>query len=223
MIFEFNRKKRLKNQPQPADAAPEEVALTAAKVEFSDDDDDIHGVELSEYVRKHDVEEAEIWRKIKRGELVARTENGFVYVYGHHVPQPGFPSYFEENDALLGSSLPQMLASSGLPALTEQDHTSSALVPQLALLVDQLARAKEEHRSLLAFTQESMNRVTKMCESALASKDQVLEERESLIKCQSDQIQLLNAHLADEQQKLIKARQDMEDLQMLTQAIISDK
>src|SRR4051812_8144563 len=101
MLFaEFRKKrerKRSTNQQlvedgQTASPLEAEPALIdppheAQKINVHQDTDDIHGLELKAYARKHDLSVEKLWEMIRTGQLVARTENGFVYVYGASFPQ----------------------------------------------------------------------------------------------------------------------------------------
>jgi len=179
-------------------------------------EDDIEGVELHAYARKYQTDVDAVWKKIRAGQLVARTENGFIYVYGKHIPahdfSGGYAAADDEGDRDL-PPLPRPEASS-LPAAI-----NTAASAEVALLLDHLVMSREEHRHLLVLTQDSINRISRMSESVITMKDNLLDEKERLLHAQDEQIKNLKAEISRNDQEARRLKQSVEDLEMLARTL----
>jgi hypothetical protein len=89
MVFEIFKIQRnaVKTQSEPAvidtpDVDTDSQAESTSTALSVADEDELSGIEIHEYARKKNLQSSEVWRHIREGRLLARSENGFVYVYG---------------------------------------------------------------------------------------------------------------------------------------------
>lgn len=236
-----SRKFKKKQATEKSDyvvSSPQENSPAAAIIgtDSTINDDEIHGLELREYSRKFNLETSEVWKKIRRGELVARTENGFIYVYGHSVPDHSLSDFTNETGQLQKSptdannvfprgdldELPPLPMEINTDA-SETRYLEDSSSPTVALLLDHLALAKEENRKVLAFTQDAIIRITKMSDTIVDMKDSLINEKEKLLKVQEQKINSLNSQLNLEKNNNLNLHQNIEDLEMLAESLIKEK
>jgi hypothetical protein len=173
--------------------------------------DEIDGLELSDAASVLGLSVDELWRRIRNGVLLARTEKGKVLVYtdlafgGHDEslpPPPSLttpsPSYGVSRD--LGFDSPRT-------DLVVAGHSQ-----EIALLIDHLSLAKEENREILRLTQDSMARLSQMTDAMMDMKDSIIASKE-------EQMSILKERLAAESSNLLRALKEKEDLETLTQAL----
>lgn len=205
----------------------------------------VDGLTIEDYSKMHSVTEAEIWRRLRRGELFGRSQKGHLIIYKS---QDGSAASAAESvvsltnnkdgdqglpdpSAALASAdladlppLPPPGAEGALPGRSGASAGSNYLTltgergasPELALLLDHLSLAKEENREILRMTQESIRKVSELSDTVVEMKDAVIEAKES-------QIMALREQLAARDHDLRKLRQQNEDLEMLSRAIASEK
>lgn len=186
----------------------------------SSDDDDIDGMELSKAARHLGVSVDEIWRRVRNGKLVARTNRGQVMVYTDAstvVTMEGLPPlpHAAEPEWMKSTSN----ARDSKTVRTEQnqisvisDQISSSDRQEIALLIDHLSLAKEENREILRLTQESMSRLSEMT-------DKMLDMKDSIISSKDEQMQILKQRLAEQTEQLRQVLREKEDLETLTEAL----
>jgi hypothetical protein len=186
----------------------------------SSDDTEIDGLELSAAAQILGVSVDDIWRQVRNGKLIARTERGQVLVYtdcelisGLEGLPPLPPSGVTiEPNSTSASEEPQK-------AVRMEELYPSALVQsqpsdrqEIALLIDHLSLAKEENREILRLTSESMSKLSEMT-------DRMLEMKDSIIASKEEQMQILKQRLAEQSSELRQALQQKEDLETLTEAL----
>jgi hypothetical protein len=186
----------------------------------SSDDTEIDGLELSAAAQILGVSVDDIWRQVRNGKLIARTERGQVLVYtdcelisGLEGLPPLPPSGVTiEPNSTSTSEEPQK-------AVRMEELYPSALVQsqpsdrqEIALLIDHLSLAKEENREILRLTSESMSKLSEMT-------DRMLEMKDSIIASKEEQMQILKQRLAEQSSELRQALQQKEDLETLTEAL----
>jgi hypothetical protein len=174
---------------------------------------EIDGLELGAAAHILSVSIDELWRRIKNGQLLARTVRGKVFVY---------------------TDLPAEISGGGLPPVPTADlivetapSTATAIAPvepsflthtpgnqEWALLLDHLSLAKEENREILRLTQDSMSRLTQMTDS-------ILEMKDSIIASKEEQLAIMKERLAQKESELGRALKEKENLETLTQALTS--
>ena len=173
--------------------------------------DDIDGLELCEAATMLGISVEEVWRRIRNGVLLARTEKGKVLVYTDIVMGGA------ENDLPPPpeSSLPKLSYGTAADLAYEMPR-AELTVPQnnqeIALLIDHLSLAKEENREILRLTQDSMARLSQMTDAMMEMKDAIIASKE-------EQMSILKERLAEESANLLRALKEKEDLQTLTDAL----
>lgn len=232
-MFSEIRRKQKKKQEKKADVLrsisndSENTTSSGPTIGYqsTSHDDEIHGVELNEYAKKRDLTREQVWHQIRRGDLVARSENGFLYVYGKNAEQPlslkeprlGTSTKNEDASSLNlsqktgGSHLPPVPADVDLP-----DVVTRSKSPEVALLLENLIQAKEEQKEILQFSQRSIEQITTLSQETIASKNAVIDEKNRSLTSKNSEISSLKEKLADQEQKLRKLQQEKEDLEILT-------
>lgn len=171
-------------------------------------DAELNGVEIKIFAQDQNLSEAEVWNRVRRGELIARSSAGKVYIH------PLSPT--SQLDHTMNISMP---STDHLPPLPSADSlgNSSALThdvhtPEIALLLDHLSLSKEENKEILKLTQESIARITQMSDTIVSMKDE-------LIKLKDEQMENMRDKMKTQEQQLGRLRQEVEDLKMLTQTL----
>ncbi len=186
----------------------------------SSDDDDIDGMELSKAARHLGVSIDEIWRRVRNGKLVARTDRGQVMVYTDAstvVTMEGLPplpnSTAREWTKSAGNSDDSKLVDTEYNQISVlSERVSSSDRQEVALLIDHLSLAKEENREILRLTHESMSRLSEMT-------DKMLDMKDSIISSKDEQMQILKQRLAEQTEQLRQVLREKEDLETLTEAL----
>lgn len=186
----------------------------------SSDDDDIDGMELSKAARHLGVSIDEIWRRVRNGKLVARTNRGQVMVYTDAstvVTMEGLPPLPNSNVPEWTKSASNRDDSKSVDTEYNQisvlgERVSSSDRQEVALLIDHLSLAKEENREILRLTHESMSRLSEMT-------DKMLDMKDSIISSKDEQMQILKQRLAEQTEQLRQVLREKEDLETLTEAL----
>jgi hypothetical protein len=186
----------------------------------SSDDDDIDGMELSKAARHLGVSIDEIWRRVRNGKLVARTDRGQVMVYTDAstvVTMEGLPplpnSTAREWTKSASNSDDSKLVDTEYNQISVlSERVSSSDRQEVALLIDHLSLAKEENREILRLTHESMSRLSEMT-------DKMLDMKDSIISSKDEQMQILKQRLAEQTEQLRQVLREKEDLETLTEAL----
>ncbi len=235
------RKNRQSSQQLPSsqkgpavnDDQPIAGAIIAGAVSGGD------GLSIEDYAAKNDLSEAEVWRMLRRGEVIGRTQQGHLLVFGAgasssgpgpaslpQVPEaklpPGPTPDATIDDLTFLPPLPSedgrvTLARSGASAgefLTLSGERASS--PELALLLDHLSLAKEENREILRMAQDSIKKVSEMSDAMLEMKDRVIDARET-------ELLALKEQLSRRDGEMKKLRQQNEDLEMLANTMATAK
>lgn len=181
-------------------------------------DAEIDGMDIESAAQSLGVAQDDVWRRIRNGQLIARSNRGKVFVYTgietaessrqaeeHLLPPP--PS----------AALPHEVILSRIDASESRELTTSGLVAtrdDLVVLMEHLSQAKEENREIIRFTSESMNRLTDLTDSMLKMKDEVIVSREQ-------QVELLNEQLKSQHETLKKLTREKENLETVARFINS--
>lgn len=157
-------------------------------------------VPVADFAQRHSLSEAEVWRRLRAGELLGRSEKGRLMVLddGRGLEAGDLPP-------LPGASAP--LVDTGL-AVSPGAGASS----EVALLLDHLSLAKEENREILRMTQDAIRKVTELTDSVVAMKNAVIESKDSQLDALREQLAAREAHIKQLLQK-------NEDLEMLARAL----
>lgn len=178
----------LATTPEPSVTTPSRVGATVAR-----------GVPLAEFAKRHSVSESEVWRRLRAGELLGRSERGGLMILDEG-PIDASPS-----------ELPPLPSDpqDGFMAISPGPQGTSS---EVALLLDHLSLAKEENREILKMTQEAIRRVTELSDSVVAMKNAVIEAKDT-------QIDALREQLATREERIRQLLQRTEDLEMLARAL----
>jgi hypothetical protein len=103
--------------------------------------------------------------------------------------------------------LPNNPSNQQLEVSTQSNNNS-----EIALLLDHLSLAKEENKEIIRLTQDTIARVTEMSESIVEMKDEVIDAKNT-------QIDMMKEKFIEQQQELLKLKQDKEDLEMLVSTV----
>ncbi len=188
----------------------------------ADSDCQFAGIELATYASQHAIGTSQVWELVRQGKLAARTERGRVFVYERAI----------EDDDLTPLTPPATISLDNLPPLPTkapaQQHalTPAAPTPEVALLLDHLSLAKEEHREIIRLTQDSISRITSMTEQLIASKDALLKDREEQLREKTTELSRRDSKLeaaeediARRDATIAKLKQDLEDMEILTRTL----
>jgi len=211
------------------------------------DQEILDGCDIATYADARALSTDEVWQRIRRGELIGRTQEGLLYVYEREgsmiaaqrqfgasaIDEAPLADEIEIVDAAvepeeIPHSLPPLPVSAGID--TDKTYLAfsgeKSASPEVALLLDHLSLAKEEHREILRMTQESIQRITQMTDSLmavkdelLAEKDQRLRERDEELSKREQEISRLKSKLEKKNHSVKKLRQDIEDFEMLTKSL----
>lgn len=213
----------------------------------NEDNADIDGLLLDTYASQQNISHREIWKQVKSGKLIARTQNGKIYIYSDSIPNIHVTTP-ESWDAQSKNSTKDQedQASTGcefglppLPSTTSEQSDKETFLglsgkfadsPEVALLLDHLSLAKEENREVLRLAQESIRTMTDTTEKVIHAKDQLITEKDRMISQKDEliaekdrQLELIRQKLADETSKLLKAKQDAEDMETLARTLTTSK
>ncbi len=201
---------------------------------LADQDAQIEGIELSRYAEQQGIGTGEVWQLVRLGQLAARTERGKVFVYERAIDDNALTAPVDvAMDSQYNKSLKAETETSALPPLPstrDLQHTSNlvpqAPAPEIALLLDHLSLAKEEHREIIRLTQDSISRITNMTEQLLAAKDTLLKEREEQladandeVKARDEKLATLAQEAAERDAMVTRLRQELEDMEMLNKTL----
>ena len=178
------------------------------------EDTEIDGVDLSAAADRLGISEDDVWRRIRNGQLLARTVRGRVLVYTTFpvtldnglppIPCQKAPS--ARTNENIQSDQPLQAPVSTHSSITVMDDQSRS--HEVALLLDHLSLAKEENREILRLTQDSMGRMSQMTDAMLQMKDDVIAAREAQL---SDLRERINGQ-AEELRRALRAKEDLETL-----------
>lgn len=176
------------------------------------EDADIDGLDIESAAFQLGVSTDDVWRRIRNGQLIARSNFGKVYVYtdltsaermvGDESSQlPPAPTDTRSQSQLLISHV------DFVDHLENDDGQSLLAVNRnLSVLMDHLQQAKEENREIIRFTSDSMQRLTELTDSMLKMKDDVIHSREEQVAILREQIQAQTKEL----QKLAREKENLE-------------
>lgn len=177
--------------------------------------EDISGLEIADYALRHDKSEGEVWDLIRTGSLIARSEKGRIFVY-EKTPVLSHGMELPKSDSIPETATPEQTTLPPLPFTEKTGAITSITLNQqpseLSLLIDHLNLAKEENREILQLTQESMNHMTRLTESIIASKDEIIRMKQT-------EMEKLEAALHEAERKTLHLAQEVEDLKILTKAL----
>jgi hypothetical protein len=178
--------------------------------------DELDGLDISAAAQKLGVLEEDVWRRIRTGQLLARTHLGKVYVY---TDIDAFNALEPIQDDL---PPPPTSDTAHEVLLTRLEHSDFepqggsmiASNQEVALLLDHLSQAKAENREIIRFTSESMARLADMSDNMLKMKDDLIASREEQVVVLKDTIEHQTQELrriARENENLMTVVRFMED------------
>ncbi len=177
-------------------------------------DVEIDGMEINEAAHALGVGVDDIWRRIRNGQVIARTNLGRVFVYSDA------EKYRTAVDFIQLESLPPLPKFDSEELLIESDLTVTEIYPtersiaevsiesarfDLSAIVQHLNLAKEENREIIKFTNDSMSRLTQMTDELLKMKDEVIHAREEQVADLSQQVEQSSAEL----RRLVKENENL--------------
>lgn len=175
----------------------------------------IDGLDIEAAARSLGVAQDDVWRRIRNGQLMARTERGKVFVYTSiQSPEAVSTALVEDSTP----PLPTPPVSETLLQLQETlnsfptTNTMTVSHQDMTLLIDHMNLTKEENREILRLTRDSMARLSSMTDSMLAMKNDLIAAREH-------QVETLNERLDQQTEKMRKLQRDKEDLETLTRVL----
>jgi hypothetical protein len=193
------------SQPQVSAMDPREALFVGPAVT-----DEIDGLELSNAASTLGISVDEIWRRIRNGMLLARTEKGKVLVYTD-LALSGGDECLPPPPGVLSTDI-DYGAVRAVPFDARVELTVPGHSQEIALLIDHLSLAKEENREIIRLTQDSMARLSQMTDAMMDMKDSIIASKE-------EQMSILKGRLAEESANLLRALKEKEDLETLTQAL----
>lgn len=188
-------------------------------------DVDIDGLDLETAAQTLGIGVDDLWRRIRNGQLMARSMRGKVYVYAHatqspeaniYSPQPA-PATELPTVPMEEPSPSQIVVTQMEASLPTADLGSNLEVAnrEISLLIDHLSLAKDENRDIIRFTRESMNRLTEMTDTMLQMKDEVISAREQ-------QVEMLNERMRLQAEELRAVLKEKENLETLTRVLMAE-
>ena len=189
-------------------------------------DVEIDGLDLETAAERLGIGTDDLWRRIRNGQLMARSLRGKVYVYSSlsHADEPAAAI----RDVRGATALPpismtmtteqnpaQVVLTRLQEGLPESSLNNSIAVVNhdISVLVDHLNLAKEENREIIRLTQDSMSRLTEMTDAMIQMKDEVITAREQ-------QVDMLNERLRSQSDQLRAALKEKENLETLARALM---
>lgn len=187
-------------------------------------DVEIDGLDLETAADRLGIGIDDLWRRIRNGQLMARSLRGKVYIYSSLSHPDQSPAIRDVHGA---SALPpismiseqntaQIVLTRLQESLPENSLNNSIAVVNhdISVLVDHLNLAKEENREIIRLTQDSMSRLTEMTDAMIQMKDEVITAREQ-------QVEMLNERLRNQADQLRAALKEKENLETLTRALMT--
>ena len=229
-------------QEAPSAAKDPAISKQSQHVAADGGDPSWDGLPLEDYAREAALSEAEVWKRLRRGDLIGRTQRGRLFVYAREAAVPpehpvsaGAPSqnsgtfgaWVTDNASRAalgepaGGTLPPLPAggdtarqgaAGGGFMALTGERTSS---PEMALLLDHLSLAKEENREILRLTQHSIQKVTELTDKIVEMKDTVIEAKDA-------QILALMQQLDAKEERIKKLAGQNEDLEMLARTLADE-
>ncbi len=239
MLIDFRNKKSKKKQKKDTDH--EELSTTTepnigkTSTDLTDDDE-LNGVEFKEYAKRRGLHTTEVWRLIRDGQLVARTENGFVYVYGIDKKSTLVPMKTVRDLAKDEDAITQTLTSEDLPPLpTDSDIDNLSKVPatvtderspEVDHLLESLQNLQTENREILKLSKDSVSQITEISKKAIQAKDEIIDHKNSLLAdkqntlaTKEEKLNSLQEKISTQERELNRLKQENEDLEMLNRTL----
>ena len=189
------------------------------------DDVDIDGQDLETAAHTLGIGVEDLWRRIRNGQVMARSMRGKVYVYASASQVPPLttqtvqtPSPDELPAPPTEAPLPRQIVVTQMEATLPHADLGTNLElanREISLLIDHLSLAKDENRDIIRFTRESMNRLTDMTDTMLQMKDDVISAREQ-------QVEMLNERMRIQAEELRTALREKENLETLARVLMSE-
>lgn len=187
------------------------------------DDVDIDGLDLETAAQTLGIAVDDLWRRIRNGQIMARSERGKVYVYTQNSAKAQAKAATVEKEDLPPPPGPEVETPSQVILTQMQESLVNEAVGtsltvanrEIALLIDHLSLAKDENREIIRFTRESMSRLTEMTDTMLQMKDEVIAAREQ-------QVEMLHERIKTQTEELRAALREKENLETLTRNLGHD-
>jgi len=172
------------------------------------EDIDIDGQDLETAAMSLGIGADDIWRRIRNGQLLARSHMGKVFVYTNmtSIPKETIDLPPPPTTAQNVSDMNEELDREQRLTVIEASGTSLVAKHEITMLLEHLQQAKEENREILRFTGDSMSRLSELTDSILQMKDELIRARE-------DQVLQLQERLDSQGRELKKLAREKEDLE----------
>lgn len=165
---------------------------------------------LSDFAQRNQITEDRVWELIEEGELAARFVNDEILILREQEaagePQIELP----EAPAIFKAAEPEPLPIPPAPeteTIVEADPGETA--GDLEAARDEIQNLPtEDHRDLLMFAQDAMNRTMDLSRQLLATKDE-------LIRMKDEKILQLQSEMQKNEQEIRRLRKKIEDLETL--------
>lgn len=206
-----------------------------------DDDVEIMGLDINEYSNKYNISPQQVWKDIKTGKLVARSERGKIFVYGNSIPEYNNDTniiqtnnhvnthnnvqnfmYTSEND-IQRLNLPPLnnLFTDFNTSITTQTNSknNNTMSLPIKIFTEHLNLAKDQQKNLIQLTQNYINTLTQMTEKIISLKDQHINEQSQKINLQQKENEQLQSTITQLEKENSILKQKIEDLEILTKMI----
>lgn len=211
--------------PQVAPAVNAPTSMVQTFYGPAVDDIEIDGLDLEAAAQTLGIGVDDVWRRIRNGQILARSYRGKVYVYTQSHASTAIDPVVQSgsNDNLppppLNDVNPSQIIVTQMNESVASDGVGTGLTlanREIALLIDHLSLIKDENRDIITFTRESMSRLTEMTDTMLQMKDDVISAREQ-------QVQMLNERMQQQAHELRIALREKENLETLARALTRDE
>jgi len=234
MLIDFisRKSKKTKEEATSYETLPsiEDPISEDSSTASNENDDDLHGIEFKEYANRRGLHTSEVWRLIRDGQLIARTENGFVYVYGIDKKSNALST-----KTIVDIAKETSMADSSAEIETTSSDDASQSLPEILdvsrstevdYLIECLQNLQSENKDILKLSKDSISQITDISKQTIQAKDEIISHKDSLLEnnqssleVQAQQLKKLKTKLTKQENDLNKLKQDNEDLEMLNQTL----
>lgn len=250
MIFSSMRSKayKRKSTSRPSSGNSADVRPGASVAAESDPADArLDGVEISEYARANALTEAQVWQRVRRGELAGRLVAGRYLLYTD-LPRPSVsaPERQGASASSVFAAMDPMIGRSGLDGLLDgvEGHQVFQPAAPVSMAFRDVAHpevlgpetenlpstGKPVHSPDLALLIEHLNlarqenrEIIRLSEESIrrvtAMSETIVAAKESQIADRDDEIRRLQEQLDDRDRNVVRLQQEVEDLEMLARSL----
>lgn len=206
------------------------------------------GLPLEDYAREAQLDEAEVWKRLRRGDLIGRTQRGRLFVYSHEgaLPPEDAAASAAPTSRTFGAWVSDQTTEPTAPATTSPDADRGALssLPPLPGPADErpgassggfLALSGERAHSPemallldhLSLAKEENREILRLTQHSIQKvtelTDKIVEMKDTVIEAKDAQILALMQQLESKDQRIKKLSQQNEDLEMLARTMAEDQ